>query len=53
MGSQFGAAAHLDTIIGKINSLIRSATPEQFCRPREAPKIPMVLVGMELEITDV
>jgi hypothetical protein len=46
------AGLHADTIIGNINYLIRPATPERFCVPRHAPKIPMRLVRMELEIID-
>jgi hypothetical protein len=47
------SAFHLDSIIGNINSLVRTATPERFAVPDDAPKIPMRLIRMELAITDV
>jgi Domain of unknown function (DUF4365) len=43
---------HIDTVIGNINSLIRPGTPERFSVPEDAPRIPMTLERIELEIAE-
>jgi len=44
---------HIQTIIDNINSLVRSADPDELVMLRGAPQIPMRIVGFELEVQDV
>jgi hypothetical protein len=43
---------HIETIIGNINSLIRPGTSQSFSVPRDAPRIPMTLKRLDLEIAN-
>lgn len=52
LARRWAAKDHLNTIIGNINSLIRPSTQDCFYVPREAPKTPLILKRVELEIVD-
>jgi hypothetical protein len=51
-GPAFAAAIHRDTILGNINSLVRHA-PTGLIMLRDAPQIPLRIVGFDLEIKDI
>jgi hypothetical protein len=51
-GPAFAVAVHRDTILGNIDSLVRHA-PDGLIRLRDAPQIPVRIVGFDLEITDI
>lgn len=50
--SEFAADIHRDTILGNIDSLVRHA-PTGLIMLRDAPKIPLRIVGFDLEIKDI
>ncbi|HEY7426217.1 MAG TPA: hypothetical protein VH682_18445 [Gemmataceae bacterium] len=51
-GPAFAATIHRDTILGNINSLVRHA-PTGLTLLRDAPQIPLRIVGFDLEIKDI
>ncbi|HYT87944.1 MAG TPA: hypothetical protein VEL76_04435 [Gemmataceae bacterium] len=51
-GPAFAASIHRDTILGNIDSLVRHA-PSGVIMLRDAPRIPLRIVGFDLEIEDV
>jgi hypothetical protein len=51
-GPAFAANLHRDTILRNIDSLVRHA-PSGLIRLRDAPQIPLRIVGFDLEITDI
>ena len=51
-GPTFAATSHRDTILGNINSLVRHA-PSGLIMLRDAPQIPLRIVGFDLEIKDI
>jgi hypothetical protein len=51
-GPAFAAAIHRDTILGNIDSLVRHA-PKGLVRLRDAPQIPLRIIGFDLEIKDI
>jgi hypothetical protein len=51
-GPTFAASVHLEAILGNINSLVRHA-PTGLVNLKDAPQVPLQIVGFELEINDV
>jgi hypothetical protein len=50
--AELASTLNIGSIIDNINALVRPATADQFSIPRDAPRVPMRLVRMELDITD-